>query len=510
MEILDPLRIEKMEHESESPFTRFRHRKEHGNLKEGISASAKPLKRYKVDGIPVTEGIPAGAFGRGTDAFGDPLSPSGRPAYTATPQLIAERAKKFADARRAETEATKSASDAEVAILKNESLMRRAQDPKDVVANMQVQNLNPSDPVDIAMYYNQSANIVKGQLKSIPGTDAWYEEQAANRLTEMMKEFPDVDPELRRKAARSIDDYRVTLTPEEKKKLGKSVSGQKLDFEKWGLDLRRAEGARDATRLRIDTVQKTHALAQSFALSSTPENPISPDDGLKYADTFLKTGKMPEGVSLPADRVAELEFKMKEAQQAKFNDDHMEAQISSPKFKALNDLAMRAPEGPQRDAYVRAMQVEYCKNAQPGSSLGACDYKPGIGYGEAALQVFERMLVDNWKMGTKALAIGEGVLRGTARAVTSPGSIVPDIPGPGMSTAPRGGPIGAPGGADIPEGVGQTLAKEYSDKAQPILMNPSTPMDVKLKIMADAKALKTALETGDWTEVARLMGEIKK
>jgi hypothetical protein len=498
MRILDPKRIERMKHENESPFTRFRHRKEHETLKEGYEP---PLKKYtvpeaKVGGVTlpsfeVTEGIPANAFGKGTDAFGNPKSASGRPDYTVSPQLAAARRKAVAEA---EAEESKTAME----VLRNRTLTRNVEAGNE--AALQKLLDVPFTKEGILAFRGRQRLIEQEVEKEVPSTPGWYEKMAVARRTELLKEFPDADPKDISEWAESIDNPDKVLTPETKKRLGPSLSKKKITLDEKTYQIRAAEYALDKQKTATALAQETMKTASTLAL-----NGVDPEIAQGVAYKWLTTGKAPEGFVLPPDKMAEVELSIKEAQKLKFEDDHREALIQSPRFKALNDLAMRAPNDAQKTRYVMDMQKEFCKSAGPETA--SCDYKPGIGYTELAKEIFLVQLDRHWKAGAKAGALAEGALRGTAHALTT--NPIPQSTGIGMMpTTPRSGPVQMVG--EITPEASQSIAKGYADYAKRIIQDPSSSIALKTRVMENAAALKAALEKGDWAEVARINAEMKK
>jgi len=463
--ILDPKRIERMKHENESLFTKFRHRKEHEALK------ATPIPKGTELGFPLL-------------AAPSLLAPGQRPDYKVSPQLKAAREK-------AEDEARKASTEADLAENKTGAILAGVSGGN-VASQMVLQGLDPGNPTAVMAFLKKHKEIETKYESEVPGTESFISKKAADLSGDLLKEYPGGNAKDLQAFARSVYTGE-NLPADVRKRLGESVATKKLKLDE------RAQRAREAevvlSRQRLDFEKNKTAFETTQYLVN---NGVDSADAPAMAASIIATGKAPEGMNIPQDL-------LKKAQQDKFNDDHLDAQIRSPKFQALSALAQRSPEGPQRNAYIRDMQKEFCKVAGP--STASCGYSADPGVWEGALKVYKANLDLALKAMSKTYAVGAGTA-GIARDIATADPL--------QKTPPS---LVAPGTPMTQEEIGEHVAmtpekeavsKRYLDFARPLLANPSTPPALRNKLTEDAKALHDALLRGDLAEIGRIMGGVRQ
>jgi hypothetical protein len=370
--LLDPNRVERLKHEGESLFTKFRksHKVEHARL--------------------------------GTE------QPAQRPDYVVSPQLEAERKRLAAQARGEEAKATLETAKTEAQLAGFES--------GNLASLMKMLDLDPGDETQVMAYLNKRREIEQKYELEIPGTESYISKKSADLLGDLLKEYPGADTRDLQEFARSVYDKDKPLSPEARKRLGTSLATKKLKLDERGVAAREADVVLSRQRLQNET-NKTKFETTQYLINNGMDPAVAPT----VAASIVKTGAAPEGVNIPPDL-------LKKAQSEKLADELLDMQIRSPQFEALNVQAQRTPEGPMKDFLLSEMRKEYCKSA--GEGAAAC----GPGGKSFWQQEWEAFVKYTKHMGTTA-AKGAAVVGGAAelgaKLVTGPTSVIgakgPDV-----------------------------------------------------------------------------------
>jgi hypothetical protein len=488
--ILDPLRIEKLKHENESLFTKYRHRKEHEALK----------------GTP---------FPKGTE-LGFPLlaaqsltAPGSRPDYKVSPQLQAAREKAADEARKAGTEA-------DLAEAKTGETLAGLYSGN-IATKMVVQGLDPGNPTAVMAFLKKHKDIETKYESEVPGTESFISKKAADLAGDLLKEYPGGNAKDLQAFARSVYTGE-NLPADVRKRLGESQATKKLKLDERAQRSREAEVTLSRERQQFERNKATFETTQNLV-----NNGMDPAVAGSVAASIIKTGQAPEGVTVPEDL-------LKKAQQLKLTDDHIDAQVRSPKFNALNAMAQRTPEGPARNNLIQQMYTEMCKG--PGTNCPTYE-KPMPWYEWVNTQVgknYKEALEGYWKLGAKAAAIGSGVaapvVGGAVKYGTEAASTIGEAVGGAFTGAPTSKTAQPPvtmtpslisdprAALPTPEAPAK-LTPEISAKAdqaaaalEETFQNPNIPEMAKTQLAKIAGELAAAMKSGNAAEIMRVLASL--
>lgn len=164
---------------------------------------------------------------------------------------------------------------------------------------------------------------------TIPGTLAWKQTQANSISTEMATKYQVKDnTDLQR--VKAMAEWQMGLREAPPEKLPASFAQLELDLNTQGQKLRAQQFGFDVAKYHDEQRQQT--LSTAFALT---QYGIDPATATSAADSYLKTGKFPPGVTLGPDKKKELDMKLEQARYDKLQADLSAAMVSDPEMASL-------------------------------------------------------------------------------------------------------------------------------------------------------------------------------
>lgn len=190
----------------------------------------------------------------------------------------------------------------------------------------------------------QDVAVAGGQVSpeaaaaAVPGTLAWKKNQSNQLLGDIATKYSVQNPSDLQKL-RAYSEWTMGLRDQPPDKLPDSFAQMQADMDQKSYNLRVQQFHFDQAQYQES--QRQHTLSAAWDMTRYG---VDPNVAIGAADTFLKTGKMPPGVTLAPDKKAELDEKMTELRYEKLQQDMQAAVVKDPEMESLVKILQQIPE----------------------------------------------------------------------------------------------------------------------------------------------------------------------
>lgn len=224
----------------------------------------------------------------------------------------------------------------------------KIKDPKSLADQLEGIYGRIASPTDIAVAGGGvTPSVANAQ---IPGTKEWKESQAAQMFTQFYPQFQVVDPTVDLQRIKALVDWNVGLRDEPPDSLPQSWDALRMKIEQQGMALRAQQYKHDENNYVVENRKRELDTALTLSQFLPVEQGAN---ALAYAQTYLRTGELPKGVTLPLDKDQGIGDQLREARLLQLQADLKRLRVADPAADAAISFLQLVPQDqrPSTPAY---------------------------------------------------------------------------------------------------------------------------------------------------------------